>query len=111
MLSAHGVAFIHHSNMGAYEPGTYDSTAIHWRARTMSAPVLERLAQSAGSCISQETVAWGNELLLNDCFSVIVRAGSRWDRENVVVETSASAGTKSTHLTAARPSIRRPLAT
>jgi SAM-dependent methyltransferase len=85
VLADDGVAFIHHSNMGAYEPGSFDPHNIHWRATTVSAELVERLARSAGlSCVSQETVAWGNETLLNDCFSVITRAGSRWDRENDV---------------------------
>ncbi len=85
VLADDGVAFIHHSNMGAYEPGSYDPHNIHWRATTVSAALVEGLARSVGlRCVSQETVAWGNETLLNDCFSVIVRAGSRWDRENAV---------------------------
>lgn len=85
VLADDGVAFIHHSNMGAYAPGTYDPHNIHWRATTVSAELVERLARSAGlRCVSQETVAWGNETLLNDCFSVITRPGSRWDRENIV---------------------------
>jgi SAM-dependent methyltransferase len=83
VLADDGVAFIHHSNMGSYEPGSYDPHNIHWRATTVSAELVERLARSVGlRCVSQETVAWGNEKLLNDCFSVITRAGSRWDREN-----------------------------
>jgi SAM-dependent methyltransferase len=85
VLAADGVAFIHHSNMGAYEPGSYDPQNIHWRATSVSAELVERRARAVGlRCISQETVAWGNHTLLNDCFSVITRAGSRWDRENQV---------------------------
>ncbi|MCW2995941.1 MAG: hypothetical protein JWQ18_3436 [Conexibacter sp.] len=87
VLSEDGVAFIHHSNMGSYEPGTYDPHNIHWRATTVSAALVERYAQAEGlRCVSQETVAWGNDTLLNDCFTVITRAGSRWDRENQVAE-------------------------
>jgi SAM-dependent methyltransferase len=86
-LSADGVAFLHHSNMGAYAGGTYDPNNIHWRARTVSAQLIEAIAARVGlSCISQETIAWGNDELLNDCISVITRAGSRWDRPNVVVQ-------------------------
>jgi SAM-dependent methyltransferase len=85
VLADDGVAFIHHSNMASYEPGSYDPHNIHWRATSVSAELVERIARSEGlRCISQETVAWGNETLLNDCFSVITRAGSRWDRENDV---------------------------
>lgn len=87
ILTADGVAFLHHSNIGALDPETYDLHDIHWRATTVGAPLVEHLASSIDlSCISQEMVAWGNESLLNDCFSVITRAGSCWDRENVVVE-------------------------
>lgn len=86
-LANDGVAFVHHSNMGSYESGTYDPNNIHWRATTVSAALVERLARAEGlSCVSQETVAWGNNAMLNDCFSVITRAGSRWDRDNVVVQ-------------------------
>lgn len=87
ILAADGVAFLHHSNLGAYEIGTYDPHNVHWRAPSVSAAYIEQAAGAVGlSAISQEAVAWGNETLLNDCFSVIVRAGSRWDRPNVVVE-------------------------
>ena len=87
ILAPGGVAFLHHSNLGSYERGTYDPDNVHWRAPSVSAALIAQAARSVGlSAISQETVAWGNETLLNDCFSVIVRAGSRWDRENVVVK-------------------------
>jgi len=87
VLSADGVAFIHHSNMGSYAPGSYDPNNIHWRATTVSAQLVEELARAAGlRCVSQEQVAWGNHTLLNDCFSVITPAGSRWDRDNDVAE-------------------------
>jgi len=88
VLADDGVAFIHHSNMGSYEPGTYDPENIHWRATSVSAQLVEGLAVAAGlRCISQEPVAWGGELL-NDCFTVLTRAGSRWDRDNVRVENA-----------------------
>ena len=62
MLAADGVAFIHHSNIGAYEPGTYDPHAIHWRATSVSADLVEQCARSVGlRCVSQETVCWGQE--------------------------------------------------
>ncbi|MGH2859017.1 MAG: methyltransferase domain-containing protein [Solirubrobacteraceae bacterium] len=87
VLSVDGVAFLHHSNLGSYDPGSYDPHNVHWRAPSVSA---ERVARAAGtlglSAISQEKVAWGDMRILNDCFSVIARAGSRWDRANVVVE-------------------------
>ena len=72
-------------NMGSYERGTYDPNAIHWRATSVSADLVDGCARAEGlSCVSQETVCWGQEHLLNDCFSVITRAGSRWDRERQV---------------------------
>jgi SAM-dependent methyltransferase len=87
ILAPDGVAFLHHSNLGAYPAGSYDPDNVHWRAPSVSAGSIERAASAAGlSCVSQETVAWGNDTLLNHCFSVITRGGSRWDRENVIVE-------------------------
>jgi SAM-dependent methyltransferase len=87
ILTADGVAFLHHSNMGAYEPGSYAGQNIHWRAQSVSAPLVAAVAAQAGlSAISQETLAWGQERFANDCITVITRAGSKWDRENVVVE-------------------------
>jgi len=114
ILAGDGVAFLHHSNMGAYAPGTYDPHNIHWRATSVSATEIERLARTLGlSCVSQETVAWGNDDLLNDCFSVITRAGSRFDRENVVVENLdfsrgeiAMAHCLSTQYPPSRPDVR-----
>src|SRR4051812_3532337 len=114
VLTRDGVAFLHHSNMGAYARGTYDPNNIHWRATSVSATGIETLARTVGlSCVSQETVAWGNDDLLNDCFSVITRAGSRFDRENVVVEnldfTSAEialARRLSTQYPPSRPDVR-----
>jgi SAM-dependent methyltransferase len=87
ILSADGIAFLHHSNMASYDPSTYAGQNIHWRAPSVSAPLIDSLAAQIGlSTISQETLAWGNSTWANDCISVITRAGSRWDRENVVVE-------------------------
>jgi SAM-dependent methyltransferase len=87
VLADDGVAFIHHSNMGAYKAGSYDPDNIHWRATSVSAELVGGLAITAGlRCISQETVTWGGGDLLNDCFTVLTRAGSRWDRDNVVVD-------------------------
>ena len=86
-LTSDGVAFLHHSNLQAYEPGSYDSENVHWRAPTVSAALVEQAAAEIGlTCVSQEKVAWGNKTMLLDCFSVIARAGSQWDRRNVVVE-------------------------
>jgi hypothetical protein len=86
VLAQDGVAFIHHSNMAAHEPGSYDPNNIHWRATSVSAELVERHARQVGlSCISQEMVGWGTDTIANDCFSVITRAGSVWDRENKIL--------------------------
>jgi 2-polyprenyl-3-methyl-5-hydroxy-6-metoxy-1,4-benzoquinol methylase len=86
-LTANGIAFLHHSNMATRKPGTYDPDAIGWRGLTVSANAVEAEAARVGlSCVSQEILAWGNFVLLNDCISVITRRGSRWDRDNVVME-------------------------
>lgn len=81
VLADDGVAFVHHSNMGSYEPGSYDPHAIHWRATTVSAALVASFAPTAGLvCVAQEPLAWGDDDRLTDCISVIARAGSRWDR-------------------------------
>jgi len=86
-LTEHGVAFLHHSNVGQYPPGSYDGDTIHWRATTVSAQLVEGIAEHVGlRAISQEKLAWGQDTLLNDCLSVITRQGSRWDRANVIAE-------------------------
>jgi SAM-dependent methyltransferase len=87
VLSPDGVAFVHHSNVGAYSAGTYDASVTHWRGRSVSAASVEAASRKLGlSCVSQEKLAWGNDQLLNDCISVITRRGSRWDRTNVIRE-------------------------
>lgn len=84
ILTPDGVTFIHHSNMGMYGPETENPA---WRDRQISRLVVERLAAANGlRCISQETLAWNNQTILSDCISVIVRQGSRWDRENVIAD-------------------------
>jgi SAM-dependent methyltransferase len=101
VLTADGVAFLHHSNLAGCAPvarplrralrlaervrrretGGFDQ----WRARTMSAERLAALAAEAGlACIGQEIVNWLSGRLL-DCISLVTPAGSRWERPNVVV--------------------------
>jgi hypothetical protein len=103
-LSADGVAFLHHSNVGAYRSalpwtarfrrwetrlprglslklrdlGAFDRP--HWRARSVTAQSFANLCESSGlRCVRQELVTWGTLRLLIDCFSVVIRPGSRWD--------------------------------
>jgi SAM-dependent methyltransferase len=87
-LAPEGVAFLHHSNLGAYDPSAYEGRNPHWRAKTVSAEIVEVSAGTAGlACIAQERIKWGADSeLFNDCFSVIARPRSRWYRENVVLD-------------------------
>jgi SAM-dependent methyltransferase len=78
-LAPDGVAFIHHSNLGACggtaipNPGT--------RAPSMTADLFLQFCQEAEGlvCISQELVNWGQPELV-DCFSVITLRGSRFEQ-------------------------------
>jgi SAM-dependent methyltransferase len=87
ILTPDGVAFLHHSNLAAHDPAVYTEKNKGWRATSVSGAVVESLGVERGlSAVSQEQISWGGVDYLNDCISVITRAGSRWDRENVVVE-------------------------
>src|SRR5205823_942957 len=101
VLTADGVAFLHHSNLAACRPVARPARLAlrvaeralqretpgfdHWRGSTMSARRLEELARQAGlSCIGQEVVNWlGGRLI--DCISLLTQRGSSWERPNVVV--------------------------
>jgi SAM-dependent methyltransferase len=110
-LTADGVGFIHHSNIGAYArrlalgrslASPHWSSArldrwrqrlglvnAHWRAESVTAERFERLCRGIGlTCRSQEILPWHGPLL-TDCISVFTRSASRWARDNVVV-TNAS---------------------
>lgn len=98
-LSDAGVAFIHHSNAGEYRKpfGMFKTLPYrlraymnqlnfdHWRAPSVTAPEVERLACASGLiCISQELVNWGSPFLI-DCFTTLTRPDSRWSRANRVI--------------------------
>lgn len=102
VLTADGVAFLHHSNLAACRPVARSlglalrvaERALrrgrlvepdHWRATTMSARRLDELAGRAGlACIGQEVVNWlGGRLI--DCISLVAPRGSRWECPNAVV--------------------------
>jgi SAM-dependent methyltransferase len=109
-LNSHGVAFIHHSNIGRYSRRLrfrrwLDTLAERhwrlrrlrekhvelgwmnrgWRAESMTARRFEELCHKAGlQCRSQEIIPWSTSLL-SDCISVVTRPGSRWARRNVVL--------------------------
>jgi SAM-dependent methyltransferase len=97
VLTPNGVAFLHHSNLGALGPPGLARrwlpnvlcTALmargviapdHWRAYSVSADLVRDIAVSAGvPCIRQELVNWGCDRL-SDCFSTVTPAESRWGR-------------------------------
>jgi len=87
VLSPDGVAFLHHSNLGAYPAGSYDPGVTHWRGQSVSAESVDAASGRVGlGCVSQELLAWASGQVLTDCISVITREGSRWDRANVIRE-------------------------
>jgi SAM-dependent methyltransferase len=88
-LAPNGVGFIHHSNAGAYvdpDSGRLPFDNVSWRARTASAAGFARVCEDAGLvCVAQEIVRWDIEPL-TDCFSVVTRRGSAFERPNQVHE-------------------------
>jgi SAM-dependent methyltransferase len=82
-LAPHGLAFIHHSNIGAFadaETGRIPFDNLHWRAESCSAEAVRGFcAEASLSCLRQEIVNWGGSEL-TDAFSMVTRPGSRWDR-------------------------------
>lgn len=107
ILRPEGAAFIHHSNLGAYQGrvalqhqlsrvpelvaslrtlGVYEDIFIQWRARSMSASRMSQFANEFGlACIGQELVNWNTRTALIDCMTTLVPRGStRW-RDNRVV--------------------------
>ena len=111
VLKSDGVAFLHHSNYGAYQRSAHTLAPLqgaldqlpalaraalirtgayrgaHWRAPSVTAAKFEQLCQAAGlHCVGQELVNWEGGVLLLDCISVVTRPGSRWDRPNRVVK-------------------------
>jgi len=102
-LTKNGVAFIHHSNCGAYDSyfkwidwlkperlprgrrflmrtGILE-TSDSMRDRGMTAELFRQMAQDAGlRVIGQELHNW-NSYRLIDCISLVTKPGSRFDRE------------------------------
>ena len=86
VLAPDGVAFLHHSNLGAYA-ATVDLSQPghnpHWRDVTMSADRMLDGCRDAGlGCIAQELLVWGGVDTdpLSDCLSVLTPPGSRFAR-------------------------------
>jgi SAM-dependent methyltransferase len=106
VLKPDGVAFVHHSNIGAYPRQTrlarrVRSRRLHgaltrrgllinmpaWRAESVTAESVADQAAAAGlACIAQEKVNWEFGRHLIDAFTVVTPRGSRWERPRVVVE-------------------------
>jgi hypothetical protein len=92
-LTPQGVAFLHHSNLGAYvdpETGNLPFPNSGWRGESMSAPMFERFCNEAGLLsIGQEVIRWREkEHWFRDCFSMLTRPNSRFARENRVIENA-----------------------
>ena len=89
-LRPDGVGFIHHSNVGEYrdpETGELPFTNTGRRGTSMSARLFEQYCGEAGlCCIAQELVNWDTDDALNDCLSTLTCRGSRFERENRVLE-------------------------
>ena len=104
-LTDNGIAFIHHSNFGEHplqrklsnSPvlgrvlsalGLIEKT-YHWRAKTMTAEKMRSYGSKAGlPCVAQELLPWATKRAKIDCFSILVKPGSRWDRSPVILENS-----------------------
>jgi ubiquinone/menaquinone biosynthesis C-methylase UbiE len=105
VLKPDGVAFLHHSNMGAYaraarfarrfpEPLRRRLTIrglvvnlFAWRAESVTAAAFAQECREAGlACVSQELIAWEYGRQLTDAITVVTPAGSRWERPTVTVE-------------------------
>jgi SAM-dependent methyltransferase len=102
VLTADGVALLHHSNLGAY-PLTErirrtpvlgpalarigaTETSVHWRDATVSAAFVAATAERFGlRCVMQELIPWDTRRLFIDCISTIVRQDSPRDRGRAVI--------------------------
>jgi len=105
ILTADGVAFIHHSNIGAYGRAPFMAAKVpvigplmrrlgvsepsnHWRAGSVDAERVRGWISGAGlHCASQELINWGTRRLI-DCISVITRPGSRHARPTKIVRNA-----------------------
>src|SRR2546427_10734240 len=93
-LTPDGVAFIHHSNLGAYVdptskllPETMKNP--HWRAHSVSAEAVQKACSELGLfCVSQETINWGNKELI-DAITVVAEPESKWAVETQTLDNAA----------------------
>lgn len=87
-LSEQGVAFIHHSNLGACldDPATHDEPMLHDRDPGGSAARMRELIEQAGLiCCAQELINWGTRRALIDCLTIFARPGSRWAQSHRLI--------------------------
>jgi len=95
VLRPDGVAFLHHSNLGACVPDrsrllqrrsirrvaasmSLAEPNVHWRDPTVDADVVTRAARRHGlACVEQELLAWGTRRQLIDCISILRRGTDR----------------------------------
>jgi SAM-dependent methyltransferase len=83
-LRADGIAFMHHSNLGAVS-GT--DLSPQDRDPSVSADLVAQFAQQNSlHAITQEMINWGNQSHLIDCMTTLTRGGSRYDRPTVRIE-------------------------
>jgi SAM-dependent methyltransferase len=90
-LSGQGVAFIHHSNLGACldDPLISDEPMLHDRDPGGSAAQMRELIQRAGLvCCGQELINWGTKRALIDCLTIFTRPGSRWEHSHRLIHNS-----------------------
>ena len=104
-LKPDGVAFLHHSNMGAHRRAaalarrfpaplrrrlTVRGLVVNvyaWRAESATAEAFAGHCDRAGlACVGQELIAWEYGRHLTDVISIVTPRASRWDRPRVTVE-------------------------
>jgi SAM-dependent methyltransferase len=107
-LKTDGVAFLHHSNVGAYRRlywiqrkllrssrllrvlsrcGLMDNVVSLGRDPTMTAEKMSAYADEHGlQVISQEEITWNLKRTLVDCISILVKRNSIWARNNRVLK-------------------------
>jgi SAM-dependent methyltransferase len=85
VLKPDGVAFLHHSNLGAYKKSSsLAEKDLYWRDPGVSAELVEQMAAAHGLyCVSQEVFRWGTKRLLIEAFTVLTGDTSSWRRECV----------------------------
>jgi SAM-dependent methyltransferase len=84
-LTADGVAFLHHSNLAAFN-GEIENR--HWRSESVSGEIVSAIAEREDMAVmSQERINWGRKEL-SDCITVLTPTGSRWERPTKIVDNA-----------------------